>query len=688
MNAFSSFTFPSYLFALVSIVILIGCGDKSNDVLPIDVKAKKVDQFEFLRDVNPESPADKRLFQKSFSGDRVASYRAAAKYVQGRFGKPLKSDQAVAYLTVAAESGDWEAMNMLQILYGKELKNPDKQDYWRIQFRDKVLAAANQGDVKALVRLGYEYSFGGIFPKDEKQSCNWFQKAAATGDADGEHKSGQCFTEGKGGSLNLDEGLRLLTLAADKGKGWAMADLLQIYRSKRRDKALEDRYFDQLMSLTSPEESSGPFFAAGSYCTFGMNYSSECQHPLFRKQQICKKCSAEDEQKSVSLYQKGAELGDASSALALARMYEKTTRQDVLAANNARQWFEKAADLGDTYAQFKVGAAYFYGLGSTPKDTEKAAAWIAQSASKGWGEAQSMLGVMYSKGIGVTEDLVIAYAWLNLAVSNLTGPHNAKERDEVQTLLSLLEKRLTPEQLVESQRLSSNWEYGRPLVSSSSGTGAASKSGTLIRKMTGTAFVVGNSGHTITNQHVVQGCKEIRIEGREGVAKSVTDDTVNDIALIQIPGEIKSTAMISADSGKLRQGEDIVVFGFPLNAVLSSGGNLTPGVVSALTGLGNNTNQIQITAPIQPGSSGSPVLNKKGEVVGVVSMKLSDSKMAKATGQIGQNVNFAVSGQTLKTFLDTHKVEYRSAGFFSFEKSTADLADEARKWTLVVECWK
>lgn len=117
-------------------------------------------------------------------------------------------------------------------------------------------------------------------------------------------------------------------------------------------------------------------------------------------------------------------------------------------------------------------------------------------------------------------------------------------------------------------------------------------------------------------------------------------------------------------------------------------GNLTPGIISALTGLGNNTSQIQITAPIQPGSSGSPVLNKKGEVVGVVSMKLSDSKMAKATGQVGQNVNFAVGGQTLKSFLDAHKVDYSKGGFMSFDKSTADLADEAKKWTTVVECWK
>ena len=72
----------------------------------------------------------------------------------------------------------------------------------------------------------------------------------------------------------------------------------------------------------------------------------------------------------------------------------------------------------------------------------------------------------------------------------------------------------------------------------------------------------------------------------------------------------------------------------------------------------------------------------------VVSMKLSDTKMVKATGSIAQNVNFAVSGQTLKAFLDANKVEYKTGGFFSFEKKTADIAEEARKWTTVIECWK
>jgi hypothetical protein len=81
-------------------------------------------------------------------------------------------------------------------------------------------------------------------------------------------------------------------------------------------------------------------------------------------------------------------------------------------------------------------------------------------------------------------------------------------------------------------------------------------------------------------------------------------------------------------------------------------------------------------------------MNKKGEVVGVVAMKLSDSKMANATGSVGQNVNFAVSGQTLRSFLDAHKVDYSTGRLISFSKSTADIADEARKWTTVVECWK
>jgi hypothetical protein len=110
--------------------------------------------------------------------------------------------------------------------------------------------------------------------------------------------------------------------------------------------------------------------------------------------------------------------------------------------------------------------------------------------------------------------------------------------------------------------------------------------------------------------------------------------------------------------------------------------------VSALTGLGNDPNQWQITAPIQPGSSGSPVMDQRGVVVGVVSMHLSDDRIREATGSTGQSLNFAVSGTRLSAFLRSHNVPFESGGFFRFPRDNADIADDARRWTGVIECWK
>ncbi len=365
--------------------------------------------------------------------------------------------------------------------------------------------------------------------------------------------------------------------------------------------------------------------------------------------------------------------------------------------------YEIAAKLGDAEAQHALGELYEGGKG-VPKDFEMAARYFAQSAQQGYAEGALALGKAYLRGQGVPIDPTKAYFWLNVASMGEKVPSPPEAKASLEFALQfynageirdVLARNMRPDDISEAQRLTREWrpsfQNGAPsqlevLVKTTDRSSAAAES--LSKKGTGTLFLVNAAGQAITNNHVVAGCSEVRIEGRDGLAKVVTEDAANDLALVQIPGDTKSSASITSEPGKLRQGEDIVAFGFPLNAVLSSGGNLTPGVVSALTGLGNNSNQIQITAPIQPGSSGSPVLNKKGEVVGVVSMKLSDIKMAKATGSVGQNVNFAVNGQTLKTFLDTHKVSYRSgSSFFSREKSAADLADEARKWTLVVECW-
>jgi hypothetical protein len=388
-----------------------------------------------------------------------------------------------------------------------------------------------------------------------------------------------------------------------------------------------------------------------------------------------------DVAKAVEWWQKAAAQGDANAQYNLGVMYNKGEGVPKDAAR-AIEWYRKAAEQGNSYAQFNLAASYATGEG-VPKDAVRAAEWVQKAAAQGVAMAQNNLGSMYHDGDGVPKDLVLAYAWANLAAAQ--GEERAKKLRDLISLSSA--------QRAEAERLSSNWKPGQVLrhesESAASAGGAASGSGTPTKKGTGTAFIVSTEGHAVTNHHVVSGCKELRVQGRSDSIQMITRDEVSDLALLKMPGVSRATAALAPDPASLRQGQDIVVFGFPLDSVLSSGGNLTPGVVSAITGLGNNSNQIQITAPIQPGSSGSPVMDKKGYVVGVVSMKLSDSVMAKATGSLPQNVNFAISGQTLKAFLDANRVPYKTGGsFFSREKSLADLGDEARKWTTVVECWK
>lgn len=499
-------------------------------------------------------------------------------------------------------------------------------------------------------------------PKDAKKAIYWLTQAAEKGSARAQYELGRAYAAGEG--VGKDE-----IAAAD----W--------YR-----KAAEQGHPDAQINL------------GGSY---------------FNGDGVPR-----DEAKAVEWFLKAANQGRANAQYNLAVMYADGVGMPKDAAK-AVEWFRRATDQGDVKAQVNLGMMYYTGEG-VPKDAAKAAEWYQKAAEAGSAEgrrqlgflhrdgegvpknasiafdlfgkaavqgdsiAQAAFGEMHYNGHGTTKDVVLGYAWINLAAAS--GHEQALKNR------ALAEQQMGTKDVAEAQRLSSSWKKGTLLTRSGSEGAAAlgaQSSGPPQRFSGGTLFIVSGEGHGITNNHVVAGCKEIRLQGSASAATLVNSDSVNDLALLKLAEPISPAAPVISDPGKLRQGEEIVVFGFPLNAVLSSGGNLTPGVVSALTGLGNNTNQIQITAPIQPGSSGSPVINKKGEVVGVVSQKLSDGAMAKATGSIGQNVNFAVNGQTLRSFLDSNQVKYKSgAGFFAGAKSTVELADGARQWTRVVECWK
>lgn len=204
---------------------------------------------------------------------------------------------------------------------------------------------------------------------------------------------------------------------------------------------------------------------------------------------------------------------------------------------------------------------------------------------------------------------------------------------------------------------------------------------------TGTAFFINLQGNIVSNYHVVQKCNIIEVSNAlfKSKANLLFTDNINDLAVL-IVDTIPPPSIGYFRIGKeLRLGDDIIAVGYPLGSLLGGSVKVTKGNISSLTGIANDSSMLQISAPIQPGSSGGPLLDNSGNIVGIVSAKLSELATLKATGSLPQNVNFAIKSQTVQLFLDTHKINYsvqHSDKYFE----TADIIEKAEKFTFQVQC--
>jgi hypothetical protein len=203
--------------------------------------------------------------------------------------------------------------------------------------------------------------------------------------------------------------------------------------------------------------------------------------------------------------------------------------------------------------------------------------------------------------------------------------------------------------------------------------------------MTGTGFAVSPGGHVVTNEHVVGTCARVRLEPGGVEAVVLAKDARNDLALLKAATPLPHFAQLRAGRG-VRPGDDVVVVGYPLRQVLASGATVTTGTVSALGGLANDPSKVQISAPIQPGNSGGPLLDRSGLVVGVIQSKLNALRVAVVTGDIPQNVNFAINAATLSSFLDAQGVDYRVAPPGASPLAASEVGEAASRYTVAVEC--
>jgi S1-C subfamily serine protease len=194
----------------------------------------------------------------------------------------------------------------------------------------------------------------------------------------------------------------------------------------------------------------------------------------------------------------------------------------------------------------------------------------------------------------------------------------------------------------------------------------------------------------LTNHHVIDGCNAITIRTADGRSLPATMparvDVQRDLALLAVPND--PGPVLAFRANPVRRGESVVTYGFPLAGLLAAGPTLTTGEVSALAGLANNEQHFQISAPVQQGNSGGPLLDRQGHVMGVIVSKLNAQRIAQRTGDIPQNVNFAVKGTEAVGFLRRAGVEPTMRESPPTELSAAEVGERAHPSTVFIRCEK
>ncbi|CCG40932.1 trypsin-like peptidase domain-containing protein [Magnetospirillum molischianum] len=515
------------------------------------------------------------------------------------------------------------------------------------QRRDFAAAAAEyrplaaEGNASAMARLGQILFLGlGGVPRDDAEALRLLTAAAASGNPLGQHWLGTAYLLGRGVPKDVAKALDWLGRAADRGVPESL-------------NALGELYYE---GVEVPR----------------------------------------DEARGVGYFRSAAEKAYPPS---LEKMAELRWNGRSMPIDRARAVVDAraAAEAGRPVAQFILGVALLTGEG-VAKNPSEAAIWFRRAAERGHPQAAHNLGAMLAVGNGLAVNLPEAYFWLSVggdrAPANLKTAY-LRDRDGVGA-------RLSPQDLAQTRARLANWKPGQNGpggVSAAAPPPADQASPEKVsppvsvdgrgrgRMATGTGFVIGRDGTVLTNAHVVESCRSISVTAADGQAIPATlqaKNTTDDLAALKTSLRGDDVGRFRADR-PLRSGDEVVVIGFPLSSLLSREANITAGVISAMAGLRGDARHYQITAPVQKGNSGGPLVDMSGTIVGVVSSKLNAMKIAGQTGDLPQNINFAIKADIARRFLDSNSIRYETAAAGPVG-SAADVGERIKRVTVFIQC--
>ena len=206
-----------------------------------------------------------------------------------------------------------------------------------------------------------------------------------------------------------------------------------------------------------------------------------------------------------------------------------------------------------------------------------------------------------------------------------------------------------------------------------------------LQEWSGTGFALKN-GYVVTNYHVVEDAKSINISGINGdynvsyTASVVATDKVNDLAILKIRDSRFNgfgTLPYAVEMQMAEVGDDIFVLGYPLTQTMGDEIKLTNGIISSRTGFQGDAALYQITAPLQPGNSGGPMFNSKGNVVGIVCAHHKGT----------ENVGYAIKTSYLKNLTESSSL----SNIFPASNTIASLplsgqVKKLKKYVYIIKC--
>ena len=345
--------------------------------------------------------------------------------------------------------------------------------------------------------------------------------------------------------------------------------------------------------------------------------------------------------RALSVWEPLALQGHADAQINLGVMYDygKGVIED---PEVAAHWYRRAAEQGNVSAQYNLGQLFLNGRG-VKKDAKKAVYWLQQAADKGFAVASYNLGLMYSEGKGLNKHKAKAIDWFYQAgLSYLEEGDLDKSSDSLKAL-----KKIAPQhekvQALE-QKLAKSAPHLRPDTSLD----------IFANKSSGTAWPIA-SGYAVTNNHVVADNTYVTLintNGDEIRARVVVRDKENDVALLSVTGDKKLPPALPLSRKHARLGASVFTIGYPRVDVMGKTPKLTDGIISSVNGMRGDTSNYQISVPVQPGNSGGPLLNMKGEVVGIVTSMLGTKNGNSGMTTYLPNISYALKVGVLKSLMD------------------------------------